>query len=129
MPRCRDLKGQFTNPIVHMDRNGNGYCRIQEFWNSMGCKPYSDETEADMPEDKPSCKAEVMGGWDERKASHRPQSKVKFGTWSKDEHKKIRKLINDGITDVEELASIMNRSVFGVKMVANRLIIKKRKAV
>lgn len=128
MPRCRNMQKQFERPIVHMDREGNGYCRIREFWDEMSCKSYLEEQEESTPVSKDPIKAyvaeEVL-----LQPSQMPGNTIKFGAWSKAEHKRVRELINAGITDIEELARLMNRSAAGVRKVANYMIRKYRRKV
>ena len=102
------LAEQFQNPIVCMDRNGNGYSRLEEFWDSMVCKPYKPQD--DVPNTPSAATLCTV------------KKPVIYGSWSQQELNTIRHLILGGQTDARVLARIMNRTEIGVRRVAGRLI-------
>lgn len=107
MPKYKSLKKRFENPIVHIDRDGNGYCRIREFWAQENIKSYSslEEFEEHETHERSLTKSE--------KADWSPfNNKVKKGIWSKEERMQLKKMIKEGCC-WDEIAQQLNRSLKG----------------
>ena len=54
------------------------------------------------------------------------QNEIKYRPWSKQDRLTLRKLIKNGITDVEELARLMNRTTRGIKTVGKPYLRKNK---
>ena len=92
----RTFKEQFNNPIVHMDREGNGYCRILEFWDSE-CY-YTGEKEP-----------AVFG-----EAPLPTTPYIKTGSWSGWERDQLKRYLDVGM-DIQAIADRLYRPIKGVQ--------------
>lgn len=112
--KVSSLAEQFKNPIVHMDKNGNGYCRIYEFWEEMRAKSYSSWEE--YLEYERSLKSEVI----EAEPSN---NEVKKGAWTSVERRQLKDLIKRGYS-WDEIAKQLNRTRPGVIRAATYMGLK-----
>ena len=112
--KLSSFKEQFENPIVHMDRDGNGYCRIYEFWEEMRAKTFSSWEE--YMEYERSLKNEVI----ETEPSN---NEVKKGAWTSAERRQLKDLVRRGYS-WEEIAKQLNRTRLGVVRAATFMGLK-----
>jgi len=101
---------QFRNPIVHMDRDGNGYCRIWEFWDDM--RAVTGPTEEHERTAKDNAPTEDTG-----------ENTVKIGPWSKSERKQLKAMVKEGLSS-DEIGHRLNRTRLGVLRAASFMGIK-----
>jgi hypothetical protein len=105
---------QFRNPIVHMDRDGNGYCRIWEIWEDMRAITVpTEEYESTLCDNAPPEDAEMKPG----------ENTVKVGPWSKSEKKKLKAMVKEGLS-CDEIRQRLNRTRLGVLRAASFMGIK-----
>lgn len=110
--KLSSLAEQFENPIVHMDRDGNGYCRIEEFWAEMRAKTYSSWEE--YMEYERSLNTED---------TEPTNNEVKKGAWTSAERRQLKNLIRRGYS-WDEIAKQLNRTRPGVVRAATYMGLK-----
>lgn len=115
------LAERFENPIVHMDRDGNGYCRIDEFWESMCCISFSslEEYEAYEAAQLAAKNLQVQNMATTCKKCKKP------GKWSNSDRKKLRELLAAGVTD-ETIAQLLGRTPMSIRRMTRRCGYKRR---
>lgn len=101
------FESQFKNPIVHMDKDGNGYCRIVEFWEEQNYYHRRERIEATNDAKGPAAPY------------------VKTGSWSDWERAELKWYLNQGL-ELQAIADKLCRSLTGVRR--NIRCLKEREA-
>lgn len=108
--------------LVHVNiQTGEGFCRIQELWDSENFSTQDELNRTVKPIDKPVCKKQAAITAVVLPPPDKYPAEIKNGLWSDVERQQLKYMMSQGVPD-EEMAKILGRPLQGVKRVKRSII-------